>query len=60
VIDALRKLQATSEAKAATGMVIKREGFNEFYDPTTGAPDGSDGQLWTAAATLTAINNCSS
>jgi hypothetical protein len=60
VIDALRKLQATSEAKAATSMVIKREGFNEFYDPTTGAPDGSDGQLWTAAATLTAINNCSS
>jgi hypothetical protein len=57
VIDALRKLQAASEAQAATSLVIERKGFNEFYDPTTGVPDGSEGQLWTAAATLSAINH---
>jgi len=60
VIDALRKLHATKEAAAATSLMIKREGFNEFYDPTTGAPDGSEGQLWTASATLSAINHCRS
>jgi hypothetical protein len=60
MIDALRKLQAASEAKAATSMVIEHKGFNEFYDPTTGAPDGSEGQLWTATAVLSAINQCSS
>jgi hypothetical protein len=60
VIDALRKLQAASEAKAAANQVIERTGFNEFYDPTTGAPEGSEGQLWTAAATLSAINQCRS
>ena len=57
VIDALRKLRATSEAEAATSLMIERKDFNEFYDPTTGTPDGSKGQLWTAAATLSAINN---
>ena len=56
VIDALRKLQAKNEVEAATNIMIKRKDFNEFYDPTTGAPDGSGGQLWTAAATLLAIN----
>ncbi len=56
VIDALRKLQAESEAEAISSIFIKRKGFNEFYDPTTGAPEGSEGQLWTAAATLSAIN----
>ena len=49
VIDALRKLQATGEAEAATNLMIERKGFNEFYDPTTGEPRGSEGQLWTAA-----------
>ena len=57
VIDALRKLQAASEAEAATNLMIERKDFNEFYDPTTGAPEGSGGQLWTAAATLSAINH---
>ena len=60
VIDALRKLQVTSEAQAATSLLIERKGFNEFYDPKTGAPNGSEGQLWTAAATLSAINRCRS
>ncbi|MGA2385992.1 MAG: hypothetical protein ABSG33_05630 [Candidatus Bathyarchaeia archaeon] len=56
VIDALRKMQATSEAEAAINLMIERKGFNEFYDPTTGAPRGSEGQLWTAAAVLSAID----
>jgi GH15 family glucan-1,4-alpha-glucosidase len=56
VIEALRKLQARNEADAATNIMIKRQGFNELYDPTTGAPEGSDGQLWTATAALEAIN----
>ena len=55
VVDALRKLQAASEAELATSLVIERKGFNEYYDPATGAPEGSEGQLWTAAATLSAI-----
>ena len=57
VIDALRKLQADREAQATTSLIIERRGFNEFYDPKTGAPDGSEGQLWTAAAALSAINH---
>ena len=57
MIDALRKLQAASEAEAATNLMVERKGLNEFYDPTTGAPDGSEGQLWTATAALSAINH---
>ncbi len=57
VIDALRKLQATSEAEAATNLMIERKGFNEFYDPATGAPRGSKGQLWTAAAVFSAVDH---
>ena len=60
VIDALRKLQETGEAEAATKLMIERKGFNEFYDPTTGAPRGSEGQLWTAAAVISAVNLCRS
>jgi hypothetical protein len=56
VIEALRKLQAEKEAESATNILIQRSGFNEFYDPVSGAPAGSRGQLWTAAATLAAIN----
>lgn len=56
MIDALRKLQAKNEAEAATNIMIKRKDFNELYDPTTGAPEGSEGQLWTATAALVAIN----
>ena len=56
VIDALRKLQANNEADLAINIMIKRKGFNELYDPTTGAPEGSEGQLWTATAVLVAIN----
>ncbi|MGA2386370.1 MAG: hypothetical protein ABSG33_07545 [Candidatus Bathyarchaeia archaeon] len=58
VIEALRKLKADSEAQAAISLLLERKGFSEFYDPTTGAPEGSGGQLWTAAATLSAINHC--
>jgi len=57
VIDALRKLQVAREAEVATSLAIERKGFNEFYDPATGAPDGSEGQLWTAAAVLSAIDH---
>ena len=60
VIAALKKLQASSVAQAASSRVIERKGFNEFYDPSTGAPEGSDGQLWTATATLSAIKHYSS
>lgn len=56
VIDALRKLEVKDLAEAATNIMIRREGFYEFYDPATGAPAGSEGQLWTAAATLSAIS----
>lgn len=58
VICALTKLQATSEAEAATKLMVVRQGFNEFYNPTTGAPRGSKGQLWTAAAVLSAVDLC--
>lgn len=57
VIDALRKLHAVHEAEAAIDRMIERRRFNEYYDPTTGAPEGSVGQLWTAAATLSAIDH---
>jgi hypothetical protein len=56
VIEALRKLQVKNEAEAATDILIRRKDFNELYDPTTGAPEGSEGQLWTATAALVAIN----
>ncbi len=57
VIEALRKLHAAGEAEAAASLLLGREGFSEYYDPATGAPEGSGGQLWTAAAALTAINH---
>ena len=56
VVEALKKVKATSEAEAAVKLIIGRKGFNEFYDPITGAPGGSEGQLWTAAAVLSAID----
>ena len=56
MIDALKKLQLKNEAESAVNIMIKRKDFNEFYDPTTGAPEGSGGQLWTAAAALLAIS----
>ena len=56
VIHALTKLQATSDANAAAKLMIERQGFNEFYKPATGAPGGSKGQLWTAAAILSVID----
>jgi GH15 family glucan-1,4-alpha-glucosidase len=58
VVDALRKLRATNEAEAVTNLMIERKGFNEFYDPATGAPGGSEGQLWTAAAVVSAVDHC--
>jgi len=58
VIDALKKLQATLEAEEAIKLMIERKGFNEFYDPITGEPRGSEGQLWTAAAVLSAADHC--
>jgi hypothetical protein len=58
VIDALKKLQANIEAEEAIKLMIERKGFNEFYDPTTGEPGGSEGQLWTAAAVLSAADHC--
>ncbi len=57
VIEALQKLQAAGEAEAAASLLLGREGFNEYYDPKSGAPEGSGGQLWTAAAALSAINH---
>jgi len=58
VIDALKKLQANIEAEEAIKVMIERKGFNEFYDPITGEPGGSEGQLWTAAAVLSAADHC--
>jgi len=58
VINALTKLHADSEADAATKLMIEREGFNEFYNSATGAPRGSEGQLWTAAAVLSSVDLC--
>lgn len=60
VIEALKKLQLNSEAEAALNLMIDRKGFNEFYSPTTGVPGGSEGQLWTAAAVLSAVGFCRS
>ena len=56
VAAALKKLGAINEAKAALKLILEREGFNEFYYPTTGTPGGSKGQLWTAAAVLSAVD----
>jgi hypothetical protein len=58
VIDALGKLQSAHKAEAAIKLMLNRKGFNEYYDPTTGSPEGSRGQLWTATATLSAIEHC--
>jgi len=55
VIYALNKLKATIETEEAIKLMLKREGFNEFYNPRNGAPGGSKSQLWTAAAVLSAI-----
>jgi hypothetical protein len=55
VIDALRKMQAAYQAQEAINLIMERKGFNEYYDPKTGAPEGSEKQLWTATATLSAI-----
>jgi len=60
VIHALRKMGLTGEAKDAASLMIERKGFNEFYDPSTGEPNGSEEQLWTAAAVLSAIDYCKS
>ena len=60
VVESLRKVGFNSEVKDATKLMTDREGFNEFYDPSTGAPNGSEGQLWTAAAVLSAIDYCKS
>ena len=56
VVEALKKMGSVDEATEAANTIVKRDGFYEFYDPSTGAPNGSEGQLWTAAATLSAIN----
>lgn len=56
VVEALRKLLALQEAQEAARLLIERKGFNEFYDPETGAPEGSEGQLWTATAVVSAID----
>jgi hypothetical protein len=40
----------------AIKLLLERKGFNEFYNPRTGAPGGSEGQLWTAAAVFSALN----
>ena len=58
VIKALKKMHANPEMQAATKLLIERKGFNEFYNPTTGAPGGSEGQLWTATAVLSAVELC--
>ena len=55
VVEALKKMQATSEAESAVKLMIEREGFNEFYNPANGEAKGSQGQLWTATAVLSAV-----
>jgi len=56
VAAAQKKLGAINEAKATIKLILEREGYNEFYYPTTGTPGGSKGQLWTAAAVLSAVD----
>jgi len=48
VIEALKKLMVNSEAEKAINLLTGRDGFNEFYDPVSGRPRGSKGQLWMA------------
>lgn len=52
VISALRKSGQTLDAEKASVRMLRRRGLNEWYGPATGTPEGSNGQLWTAAAMI--------
>jgi glycogen debranching enzyme len=52
VVAALRKMGISAEAQKASDRMLARNGMNEWYSPVDGAPHGSGGQLWTAAAII--------
>lgn len=60
VIHALVKLGFSEEAARIYNVALHRKGVNEWYDPLTGEPRGSKGQLWTAASILEAKEALSS
>jgi glycogen debranching enzyme len=53
---ALVKKGFLEEAKREFMKMTKLKGFNEWYDPFTGKPDGSKNQLWSAALYIEAYN----
>jgi hypothetical protein len=54
VILALRKLGERDLAEREFAKLERLPGFYEWYDPVTGAPNGSPGQLWSACLYLRA------
>jgi hypothetical protein len=52
VVAALRKMGVSAGAQEASDRMMARRGMNEWYSPVDGAPHGSGGQLWTAAAII--------
>jgi hypothetical protein len=52
---ALRSLGHAEQAADELERMKSLTGFNEWYDPATGAPRGSRGQLWSAAMYLEAV-----
>ncbi len=54
VISALVKVGSIEEAERMFEAMLKRRGMSEWYDPRTGNPKGSEGQLMSAASILEA------
>lgn len=52
---ALKKMGFEEFAHAEMDKLEKLEGFNEWYDPDSGKPRGSRGQLWSAATYIDAV-----
>ncbi len=58
VAEALAAMGEGQRAREVYERAIGREGFYEWYDPSTGEPHGSAGQLWTAAGLLSMSKVC--
>lgn len=52
VVESMRSAGLGEKADLASSLMLSRRGMNEVYDPVTGAPEESEGQLWTAAAII--------
>lgn len=52
VVEAMRSAGLNEKADLASSLILSRRGMNEVYDSRSGAPQESEGQLWTAAAII--------